>query len=81
MNPKVPVGKKIRSLRESKQMEIEVLAERAQLTVDQVKAIENDGPLPGLAPLIKIARVLGVTADDLLRLEELPAIGARGELL
>ena len=74
MKSKVQVGKKIRSLRESKQMEIEVLAERAQLPLEQVKAIENDGPLPGLAPLIKIARVLGVTADDLLRLEELPAI-------
>ncbi|MBQ0095657.1 MAG: cupin domain-containing protein [Bacteroidaceae bacterium] len=60
MNTKVSVGKKIRSLRESKEMEIEVLAERAQLPVEQIKAIENDGPLPGLAPLIKIARVLGV---------------------
>ena len=45
MNTKVPVGKKIRSLRESKQMEIEVLAERAQLPLEQVKAIEEDGPL------------------------------------
>ena len=61
MNTKVQVGKKIRSLRESKQMEIEVLAERAQLPLEQVKAIEEDGPLPGLAPLIKIARVLGAT--------------------
>ena len=74
MNPKVPVGKKIRSLRESKQMEIEVLAERAQLTVDQVKAIENDGPLPGLAPLIKIARVLGVRLGTFL--DDQQSVGA-----
>ena len=60
MNTQVSVGKKIRSLRESKEMDIEVLAERAQLPVGQIMAIENDGPLPGLAPLIKIARVLGV---------------------
>ncbi|MCQ2064243.1 MAG: cupin domain-containing protein [Bacteroidaceae bacterium] len=60
MNTKVSVGSKIRSLRESKMMDVEVLAERAQLPVEQIKAIENDGPLPGLAPLIKIARVLGV---------------------
>ena len=74
MNSKVPVGKKIRSLRESKQMEIEVLAERAQLTVDQVKAIENDGPLPGLAPLIKIARVLGVRLGTFL--DDQQSVGA-----
>jgi len=29
---------------------------------------------PPLETLMQIARVLGVTADDLLRLEELPAI-------
>ena len=74
MNSKVPVGKKIRSLRESKQMEIEVLAERAQLSVEQVKAIENDGPLPGLAPLIKIARVLGVRLGTFL--DDQQSVGA-----
>ena len=74
MNTKVPVGKKIRSLRESKQMEIEVLAERAQLSVEQVKAIEDDGPLPGLAPLIKIARVLGVRLGTFL--DDQQSVGA-----
>jgi len=74
MNSKVPVGKKIRSLRESKQMEIEVLAERAQLSVEQVKAIEDDGPLPGLAPLIKIARVLGVRLGTFL--DDQQSVGA-----
>ena len=74
MNPKVPVGKKIRSLRESKQMEIEVLAERAQLSVEQVKAIESDGPLPGLAPLIKIARFLGVRLGTFL--DDQQSVGA-----
>lgn len=74
MNTKVQVGKKIRSLRESKQMEIEVLAERAQLPVEQIKAIEDDGPLPGLAPLIKIARVLGVRLGTFL--DDQQSIGA-----
>lgn len=60
MSEKVSVGKKIRSIRESKQMDIEVLAERAQLPLEQIQSIEDGGPLPGLAPLIKIARVLGV---------------------
>ena len=74
MKSKVQVGKKIRSLRESKQMEIEVLAERAQLPLEQVKAIENDGPLPGLAPLIKIARVLGVRLGTFL--DDQQSVGA-----
>lgn len=60
MSTKVSVGSKIRSLRESKMMEVEVLAERSQLPLEQIKSIEDGGPLPGLAPLIKIARVLGV---------------------
>lgn len=60
MTKKVSVGGKIRSLRESKMIELEVLAERSQLPVEQIKAIEEDDLLPGLAPLIKIARVLGV---------------------
>lgn len=60
MTKKVSVGGKIRSLRESKMMDMEVLAERSQLPVEQIKAIEEDNLLPGLAPLIKIARVLGV---------------------
>lgn len=60
MSTKVSVGSKIRSLRESKMMEVEVLAERSQLSLEQIKSIEDNGPLPGLAPLIKIARVLGV---------------------
>lgn len=60
MTKKVSVGGKIRSLRESKMMDLEVLAERSQLPIEQIKAIEEDNLLPGLAPLIKIARVLGV---------------------
>lgn len=57
---KTSVGNKIRSLREAKGIEQEALAERAQLPLEQIQYIENGGTLPGLAPLIKIARVLGV---------------------
>ena len=41
MDEKASVGKKIRSIRESKSIDIEVLAERAQLPLEQVEAIEN----------------------------------------
>ncbi len=54
------VGEKIRSLRENKSITTKELAERAGLTVEQVERIENHVDLPSLAPLIKIARVLGV---------------------
>jgi len=53
-------GEKIRSLRENKSITTKELAERAGLTVEQVERIENHVDLPSLAPLIKIARVLGV---------------------
>lgn len=54
------VGEKIKSLRENKSISIEELAERSGLAVEQVERIENNIDLPSLAPLIKIARVLGV---------------------
>ena len=54
------VGEKIKSLRESKNISMEELAERSGLAIEQVERIENNIDLPSLAPLIKIARVLGV---------------------
>ncbi|BEG99873.1 helix-turn-helix domain-containing protein [Bacteroides sedimenti] len=54
------VGEKIKSLRESKGISIEDLAERSGLAIEQIERIENNVDLPSLAPLIKIARVLGV---------------------
>ncbi len=54
------VGKKIRGIRESKNLSIEEVAERSGLSVEQIKSIENDENLPSLGPLIKVARALGV---------------------
>jgi transcriptional regulator with XRE-family HTH domain len=54
------VGEKIRVLRESKSITIQALAERSGLALEQVERIENNIDIPSLAPLIKIARVLGV---------------------
>ena len=54
------VGEKIKSLREEKGISIEALAERSGLAIEQIERIENNIDLPSLAPLIKIARVLGV---------------------
>ncbi len=54
------VGEKIQSLRESRHITREELAQRSGLAIEQVERIENNIDLPSLAPLIKIARVLGV---------------------
>ena len=54
------IGHKIKGLRESKNLTVEEIAERSGLTVEQINSIENDVNLPSLAPLIKIARALGV---------------------
>lgn len=54
------IGEKIKNIRDSQQLTIEEVAERSGLSIDQIQAIENNTEFPSLAPLIKVARVLGV---------------------
>lgn len=54
------IGAKIKSIRESKQLTTLDVAERAGLSIEQIERIEGNIDFPSLAPLIKIARVLGV---------------------
>lgn len=54
------IGEKIKSLRITKEISIEELAERSGLAVEQIRRIEENIDIPSLAPLIKIARTLGV---------------------
>ncbi|MBR2359205.1 MAG: helix-turn-helix transcriptional regulator [Bacteroidaceae bacterium] len=54
------VGEKIKSLRETREISVAELAERTGLSVEQIERIENNIDIPSLAPLIKIARALGV---------------------
>ena len=54
------VGEKIKSLREEKGLSREELARQSGMGIEQIERIESDIDLPSLAPLIKIARVLGV---------------------
>lgn len=60
MENSVSVGSKVKSIREAKKITIEQVSERSGLTVEQIEIIEQNQNLPSLAPLIKIARVLGV---------------------
>ena len=54
------MGEKIRALRESRQISVEDLMERTGLAQEQIERIESNVDIPSLAPLIKIARALGV---------------------
>lgn len=54
------IGEKIQSLRTIKEIDKEELAEHTGLTVEQITRIEENIDIPSLAPLIKIARALGV---------------------
>ena len=54
------IGEKIRGLRESKNLTVDEIAGRTGLSITQITRIENNEELPSLAPLIKIARALGV---------------------
>lgn len=54
------IGARIKGIRETKQLTLEEVSERSGLSSEQIERIENNVDFPSLAPLIKIARVLGV---------------------
>ena len=57
---KTLIGSKIKSIRETKNLSLEEIAESSGLSTEQIMSIESDENLPSLGPLIKIARALGV---------------------
>lgn len=76
------IGEKIHALRTVKEISIEALSERTGLTVEQITRIENNTDIPSLAPLVKIARVLGVRLGTFLddqADEAAPVVCRRGE--
>ena len=74
------VGEKIKNLREIKEISVSELAERTGLAEEQINRIENNIDIPSLAPLIKIARALGVRLGTFLDdQEELGAVICRKE--
>ncbi len=60
MADKHSLAEKLRSIRESRNMTPEQLAERADLAPELVAQIEAGSLIPSLSPLIRIARSLGV---------------------
>ena len=74
-------GQRITELRNTYSISRETLAERSGIPTALIAMIEDDGHIPGLAPLIKIARALGVRLGTLMDdHEELgPVITRAGE--
>ncbi|MFV0378919.1 MAG: helix-turn-helix domain-containing protein [Mangrovibacterium sp.] len=53
-------GLKVRQIRTFQKVSLPDLAEKTGLTTAQIEKIENEGIIPSLSPLLKIARALGV---------------------
>ncbi|MDR2086386.1 MAG: XRE family transcriptional regulator [Dysgonamonadaceae bacterium] len=79
MDANKTVRNRIKMLRESRAITLEEMADRSGLDAEQINRIENDIDFPSLAPLIKIARVLGVRLGTFLddRDESGPVISRR----
>ncbi len=60
MSEKNRIGSKVKTIRQSRNLSIEDVSERSNLSVETITNIEEGALVPGLTPLIKIARVLGV---------------------
>jgi transcriptional regulator with XRE-family HTH domain len=54
------IGSKVRLIRETRNLTVDDVSERTNLSADGIRSIEAGELIPGLTPLIKIARVLGV---------------------
>ena len=67
------IGARIRAARQRKKMTQEHLAEAVDIGFYYIGEIERGEKLPSLSVFIKIAEVLGVSADSLLK-DELTAI-------
>ena len=59
-------GERIAEIRKTYSISRETLSERSGVPADLISRIEDDGHIPDLAPLIKIARGLGVRLGTLL---------------
>lgn len=66
MHDKTRVGERIREIRDSQDLSVAELAERSQCSPEVIEQLEAGQMTPSLAPLLKIARGLGVRLGALL---------------
>jgi mannose-6-phosphate isomerase-like protein (cupin superfamily) len=74
MEKKYSIGKKIKQLRESLDLSVEQLAEQSKTHRKFIEELESDQLVPSIAPLLKIARGLGVQLSTLM--DDDPTTGA-----
>ncbi len=67
------IGKKIRQVRESKEISIEELAKASGNSVELIESLEEGAFIPSLTPLFKIAKALGVRLGTFL--DDMPQTG------
>lgn len=67
------IGKKIRQVRESKEMTVEKLAKSSGNSVELIESLEEGSFIPSMTPLFKIARALGVRLGTFL--DDMPQTG------
>ena len=81
MAEKNTISGKLRLVRESRKLSQEQLAERAGLKSEMITEIESGALIPSLAPLIRIARALGVRLGTFLDDQEYvgPVVVKAGE--
>ncbi len=74
MDKKQSVGKKIKQLREARKLSVEQLAEQSGTHRKFIEELESEQLVPSIAPLLKIARGLGVQLSSLM--DDTPVGGA-----
>jgi transcriptional regulator with XRE-family HTH domain len=67
------IGKKIRQVRESKEMSVEELAKASGNSVELIESLEEGSFIPSMTPLFKIARAMGVRLGTFL--DDIPQTG------
>ncbi len=67
------IGKKIRQVRESKEMTVEELAKASGNSLELIESLEEGSFIPSMTPLFKIAKALGVRLGTFL--DDMPQTG------
>jgi transcriptional regulator with XRE-family HTH domain len=83
MGIKKSVGEKIKEIRISRSISVSELSVRCNIETSQIELIEENKLFPSLAPLVKIARSLGVSLGTFLDDDEqiAPVVSLSGDTL
>lgn len=68
--PPEPLGKKIKTVRQEKNISFDILANETGLTIDSLKSIESGETTPPVGTLLQIARALQIDSGYFLKKEQ-----------